>query len=320
MIVAVLLIGTITIIYFRDVVRQNIWDDNLSHAKAISALTYNYMDLAKLYLESQGNSYVVVNAVSDKNMVVLDKTLQSIYGSGIFDFLFITDGAGTVISSYPYSKLAGNNYLDMPYISDVAYTGKAYIGDSKISEVTQRPTIYISTPIKRNDRNVSGVLVGGIDLGAFSDYVLSTQVKDRQYIYMVNRTSHVMLHSNREYVDVMKNFSTVPPVQIVTEGKEGVMEYYNPIELDTRLAAYSPIRDHGWGVIVALPIDVAYRPISNSVWVFIALFSMFLLLSAILLIVIRIHLVDPIVSMSKAASMMPYGDYGRYLPDRKSVV
>jgi len=194
-------------------------DDNLSHAKAIATFTGNYFSLIKLYLESHGDSYLIAEELSEKNNAALRETLRSIHESGLFDFVLVTDFAGKVISSYPYSGFTGNDLMDRPYVQNVISSGSSYISDPKISVITNTPTVYVSVPVKRENGTVVGALVCGVSLRNFSDDVLSTQVKHQQYIYIVNRTGHIMVHNNKYYVDKMENYSMISPVKSVIEGK-----------------------------------------------------------------------------------------------------
>jgi signal transduction histidine kinase len=130
----------------------------------------------------------------------------------------------------------------------------------------------------------------------------------------VNRTGHIMVHNDPVYMATMKNYSSVPAVEKVLNGMEGVIEQYNPVENDIRLSAYSPITAYGWGVVVALPVDVAYKPIWDTLQYFLASLFLLSILAALLAIYLSNYITKPVLDIAKSAARMPDGDYRKYLP------
>ena len=132
---------------------------------------------------------------------------------------------------------------------------------------------------------------------------------------MVNKTGHVMIHKNPEYAMTMRDFTAVPGVQHVLRGETGVTEYYNPVENQSRLGAYAPVEPMGWGVIVALPVDVAYQPVWNATWLAAGIIALFSLIAIGLGLYIGNGITAPIMSMSKATRIaFKTDDYRKLLP------
>jgi hypothetical protein len=67
--IPILIIGAGSALYYQDVVKRNIWDDNLAQAKAVSLHTPTYMDSAMLYLESLADRPLVVKAAEENNAI-----------------------------------------------------------------------------------------------------------------------------------------------------------------------------------------------------------------------------------------------------------
>ncbi|MCD1295475.1 hypothetical protein CUJ83_10740 [Methanocella sp. CWC-04] len=306
-------VGTISSIYYRDQIRQDIWDTNLAQAKAISILTSNYVGSATVYLESQSVRPSVIRALDDGDIAYLNEVLEFIRQTSPFYAAYIIDDNGTIVASYPFSDLVGKNYSEKPHVLNPLKTGSSYVTDASISPIVNKPTIYIGVPIKKDDKTI-GVIVGTIDLTEYSAFVLESQTRNREYTYLVNRTGHIFVHYNKGYMDTMKNYSYVPGVRNVLRGEEGVIEQYNPVENDIRLAAYSPVSKYGWGVVVALPVDIAYQPITETTNAFIIFILFLILLSSVIAYLIGKYFVDPIIKMARATIKMPRGDYRKYLP------
>ena len=113
----------------------------------------------------------------------------------------------------------------------------------------------------------------------------------------------------------MTDFSSVPAVQDVIQGKEGVKEDYNPVEQQYGLAAYSPVNGTGWGVIVAVPTSVVYQPVANMLWLIAGITLALAVISLALAYAFSKSIVDPIMGLFEAAkSITNRREYKQYLP------
>lgn len=335
MTIPILVVGVGSAFYYRDVVKKNIWEDDLAQAKAVSLYTPTYMDSARLYLESLADRPLVIKAVEEKNVTFLNettqyagKTFKTTNDSPIFDEIFITDASGTVVSSYPCGEIIGRDMSSKSSINQSIRFDKTTVSDAALSDVTGKPTIYLVVPIDNSTSNypimqshnatMYGALIGEINLGEYAKAIFGTQVRNNQYIYMVNRTGHVMVHNNYSYMNSMINYSTVPAVQRVLKGEEDVAEAYNPVEHDWRLAAFSPIPKYGWGVVVAMPVEVAYKPISDTTPFIILSIALLTIIAVLLAVYFGYYFAKPILDISKAAAGIPQGEYRHYLPLARS--
>ncbi|WP_424357156.1 ATP-binding protein [Methanocella sp. MCL-LM] len=293
-------------------VRSNIWADNLDQAKAFSSFTTSYVDSASLLIESQAARPSVVEAVHSGNTRFLNDTIMYIQNASTFYAVYVTDSSGQVISSYPYD-FVGRNDTDKLWIDRVFETGNSYVSDAVASEVTGKPAVYLATPIIRDDRTI-GVMVGVLDLYYYSTFIAGAQTQIVKYVYVVNRTGHVMLHTNQSYMDIMQDLSDRPGVQNVLNGQEGVVEQYNPQEDMYKLASYSPIPKYGWGVVISMPAEVAYEPITRATFWFIIFIALVTVLATAIAWLVTTSIVDPIFRLTRATDKIPYGDYHKDLP------
>ncbi len=318
MIIALLMIlpffalGSAGILYYENVIKNNIWDDNLGQAKAISALTVNYVDLSVNYLNSLATRPLVISAIEERNSTYLNVTTQYAANESLeFDSIFVTDSSGNVLSHHSmyYDKnntdQVGQSYYDQPFIRQVINTSMPYVSDATHNIVDGSTTVYIAVPIKDSSNKTIGVFIGSMDLMNYTKTVVGTQVKNQQYIFLVNKSGYVMVHSNKSYMMNMTDFSILPAVQEVMKGHEGVVEQAFPFENDVRLAAYSPVPNYGWGVVVSLPDNVAYQPITQFTWYFLALLPILLLIAGILSVLFGNYIASPLVQMAGTAARIP---------------
>jgi hypothetical protein len=64
-------------------------------------------------------------------------------------------------------------------------------------------------------------------------------------------------------VDRIIDFSNVPVVQKVTKGLGGVERTLSPQDKEPVIAAYQPVAEFGWGVIVEKPESIALAPVKS---------------------------------------------------------
>lgn len=310
--------GIIGAFYFQDTLKHYIWDDNLAQAKGLSSYMDNYVSSLIKDLDSLATRPYVVNEMASinaaNNTSVIDETVRYGVGNSEFYSIFVTDTSGKVISSYPHVDDAGMNLGDKPYVRQVLSSSKSQV-IGPLTNRTGNSTIYISVPITSNSGKLLGVLVGELDPNTMGEKVLYAQEKNRQYIYMVNSTGFVIVHSDKSYMDKLSDFSTVPTVRSVIHGEEGVNEYYNPVEQQNRLAAFSPVKSLGWGVVVAIPTSIAYQPVTNVLWGVAALTLALIIISLALAYLFSKSIIDPILGLYNAArAITNRREYKQHLP------
>ena len=182
--------------------------------------------------------------------------------------LFNSDGIFE--SAIPYdSKLAsyyGTNFSNRDYFKAFSKNHEPYAGELIVPIVSIDHTlILVLIPIKTD----SGKIIGSLVLNLNTDFVTSW-IKEINsgmdgYIYVVdvkgNLISHPSLLKKRELV----NFSALSPVQKSLKGESGVEVSYNSIEKVEQLNSYSPLKDYGWGVVVAQSTSSAFRERNDTI-------------------------------------------------------
>jgi signal transduction histidine kinase len=313
--------GIIGASYFQNVIKQNIWDDNMGQAKAVSALTSSYVNLSVNYLESIADRPLVISAMEDGNQSFLNETtLYTAVQSLEFDTVFITNDSGVVMSynteytNITYPDIIGENYYERPYVGQVIDTSRPYVVAMR-NDINGSSSVYVGVPIRALNNSTIGVIVGTFDMGNYTSMVIGTAVKSSHYIYLVNGSGNIIVHSNESYMKNMTDFSSVPAVQDVIQGRSGVIEQYNPIEKENTLASYYPVNGTGWGVIVAVPTSVAYQPVTDMLWVIGAVTIALAVISLALAYAFSKSITDPILGLYEAArSITNHREYRQYLP------
>ncbi|HMK45688.1 MAG TPA: sensor histidine kinase [Methanocella sp.] len=319
-VVPVVIVGGAGILYYRDVIKHNIWDSNMAEAKSISRFTANYVDLALTYIKSVADRSSLSKALCERNTEFLDFEARYIVNqSNQIDSAFFTDKSGTVLSSYPYTQIVGQSYLDRPYVGEVLNTSRPVVGNAQRSDITGEPTAYLAVPVIDENNTTIGVLVGTLDLFALRDIIEETHAERNPRVYhaILNTTGRIIVHTNRTYMDNMTDFSILPAGASLVAGKEGIIETYFVFEKEYRLAAFSPVPKLGWGIIVGTPLWIAYQPIEESTRAFISLIAGLLVLALLISFIIGKYITEPILRINNAIALVPSGlskDVERNLP------
>lgn len=323
-VVPLLVSGLIGALYFQDVIKHKIWDDDLGQAKAISALTTGYVELSENYLMSIADRPLVIKAVEERSPSFLNETAAYTAVQSIaFDSVFITDSSGEVMSYHTmyanqsYPGIIGKSLLDRPYVGQALRMSRP-VTVAMRNDIYGSSSIYVGVPIRDSNNTTIGTIVGTYDMGNFSSAVIVTSAKSSHYIYLINGSGNVIVHSNRSFMGNMADFTPVPVVKDVIHGKEGVAEQYNPIEKDDRLVAYYPVNNTGWGVVVAMPTSIAYQPVTNVLWVVSAITLAVAAISLALAYVFGKSITDPIMGLYSAArAITNRQEYRQYLPVKR---
>lgn len=316
-VIPLLLIGIGGSIYYQNVLKQNVWDSEQAQARSTANYVDSYMSSSILYLESYSTRVVII-ADLEQNKPHIDNPdiLHQPYTSG-YDSLYVMNISGKVVANYPGASQVGQDFSDRPYVAQVLATQKPVV-IGPIRNETGEPTIYVGVPIKNENGTFLGVIAGALDPDVIAGKILDTPVSGSEYIYLVNGSGNIIVHKNRTYMENILDFSSIPAVQNVFQGNEGVMEYYNSIEGENRLGAYSPIPDLGWGVIVAVPKDVAYAAVNNTLWPIVAITLFLLAISLALAYLFSKSVIDPILGLYDAArAITRREDYLKYLPFKR---
>lgn len=317
--VPLILLGIAGTIYYSEVIKHNIQDEFLKDARMVAQLTASFLDRALFFLEGQAEVTPLVRAVDLQDRPGLDDQMARITdATDIYYWTYVTDAAGKILSSYPYGGIAGTDISASPVFAEPMKSGKTYVTSPISIEITGKPTVIVATPIRKNG-TIIGVLCGALDHYHYADLLNSAMATSTaQTRYIINRTGHIFVHDNRGFMEHVDDFSDRPAVQSVLKGEEGIKEYVDPIEGGLCLGAGAPVKKYGLGVIVAEPLDLAYRPVRDATLMFLGALAVLTLFLIGIALVAGNYLTRPVIRMTNAAEEVSktgnLADLSKYLP------
>ncbi|HTY90954.1 MAG TPA: sensor histidine kinase [Methanocella sp.] len=314
--VPVILLGALGTLYFHNVIKQNVQNDYLEESRVIGSLTSNFLGRSIFAMEAQAGRSQLINALDRRDIAALDDQTEKMdAATPLYYWIFVTDTSGRVLSSSPYGSHVGEDLKDSPYITGPLQTGTTFMGPPALDANTGRLTRFVGTPIK-NGNSTIGVLVGALDVDQFVNVLQSARsLVPLQSIYLVDSSGRVVFSHDKRYITSGLNFLSLPAVQKVLKGEEGVDDLANLSLQGSSIVAYSPVPGYTMGVLVTIPDSAIDRPVDNAT----AMIALAVLLLAALATgmayIIGNYITNPIYRIAAAAKeYQPGMDFGKLLP------
>lgn len=190
------------------------------------------------------------------------------------DRILLTNTAGTLMADLPeVPEVHGKNFSFRDWYQGVSQSGKPYVSDIyKRAAAPRHNVVAMAVPIKADDGTPIGLLVLQLRLDTLFEWSRGIDVGPAGFAYFVDKKGNVAAHPKFPPQGEITNLSISPPVQKALKGEKGVGVFFNPIEKEERVSAYTPIEEYGWGVIVQQPTREAFasrnRQLRNAVVVY----------------------------------------------------
>ena len=128
---------------------------------------------------------------------------------------------------------------------------------------------------------VIGILQLQLKLEPFHEWIQRTDVGAGGFVYIVDQRGRIVSHPLIDTQEVNIDFSAVPVVQKLLLGRGGAEVNYNPVEKEERFAAYEPVKQYGWGVVVTQPARNAFLARSTALRILLSIYLLFVALTMV---------------------------------------
>jgi len=208
------------------------------------------------------------------------------------------------------------------YISPVNYDkdGKPHvtiavplIGFADQQDLTHLSTAEFGT--YRSADDIKGVLIATFSLNDLWKSVLSTQVGNGGYAYVVDDKGNLIAHPDSNFLTKNQNISSVHQVADFLKGTHDVHESVSETGVPV-LGTYDPITRTNWAVIVEEPISSVYASINSFYRIAGAIFVVIALLVVGLSLLFRKRLLAPIKRLAAGAKRLGDGDFSQKIPEK----
>jgi putative methionine-R-sulfoxide reductase with GAF domain len=279
MLLPILILAYISIVPYTETLGEQIKAGNLATAQEVSYLVAEHFN----WSIKVGNYFVstprLVYSVENKDRKGAEERLALLMAAvPDIDRAYLTTPEGILWVDYPPSpEIWGKNMSYRDWYKGVSRDWHPYVSEVYLRDVEpKRYVVSVALPIK-NDSRVIGVVVMQHRLETVQKWVAPVRLGKSGVIYIVDKNGRVVAHP-KEDPKQPPDYSSVPVVEKVKRGVEGVEEVYDPVENKTMLSAYVPVRGTGMGVIAQQPTEEAFAAVklhTNLSLILIALTGIF---------------------------------------------
>ena len=171
-----------------------------------------------------------------------------------------------------------------PYVSEIYQRGaKPRVNVIAAVFPIKKAPSQAAPPVSTADKEgkVIGILQLQLKLEIFQEWIKKTDVGAGGFIYIVDQRGRIVAHPLIDNQEVSIDFSTVPVVQKLLQGRGGAEFNYNPVEKKERFAAYEPVKQHGWGVVVTQPVQAAFLERNTTLRHLLLIYLLFICLTMV---------------------------------------
>lgn len=310
--IAILSMSYLAITNSYNSLKSEIGSSNLAIAKSYSEYLKLYITHNKDIVFFRATHPDVIKAVENWDLNVLNIHLARMKKESPESLGFlIIDRDGTLRASYPYAEGEnGRDYSNEPFFQDTIKKANFSFDKSYINQDLSIPVLPIAYPIKSSNGTVIGILVDLINISKTIE-PFEKSIEMQKSFYIVNNLGEIIYHPDFDYIRNRQNFSSFAAIQEVLAGREGVVEYYNPLEKNIELAAYTPLKEFNWGVAVAQPTAIAYAPANRLINDIILTTGIILGIAFMITVIATNKMTKSILEISRVAKQIASGNYSQ---------
>jgi two-component system, cell cycle sensor histidine kinase and response regulator CckA len=169
------------------------------------------------------------------------------------------------------------------------------------------PTIRYISPIKDSEDQLVGWLEATLNLDFFWELSSKARLNGNHRVYIIDPQKCCLLAKTFTLLLSPKDLERLPILQALADGTTGVWEYQS-FQNQKVIGASAKIPATGWGVIVQIPVAIAYAPIFKIVTLFLGIFAITLLAAAIRgLIFSQHHIIEPVKALQQEIETLSKG-------------
>lgn len=306
-ILIVLIFGGIELYYAQQGIKNDTRVYDLQDSRYLASYVDMYMDnvTSDMYLVS--TSPDTVRAMQGKDIPHIKEIADNLKRDAPqTDIIFFMDPNGSIIySTRPLDVAVVKSYgwYDEALKKDTQYVTGLYH-----SYTLNDSALAILDPIKENN-TIFGRIVVVLQPQTLEDKIQSQMVNPNENIIIVDSNGLLIAHDNRTPLETYTNCSSYPAVQNVLHGKEGVIEDKNTWDSQSRILAFYPVPELGWGVIVSTPTGAIFQPLIKEMAMMMGMLALFMFGLIIVGYFVSNYLTSPITGLSKTIQQISSGNY-----------
>lgn len=279
------------------ILQKDVYMENLKSANHLKSEVDMVIDNIDFTVDMLSGS----KFVQEMNPFLMNTTLDSAVDKNPYIseiYVMDTNGSQLYNSSGRLSNKENKKYFKK------ALEGNTYYSDVMISETTKKPIVIISKPVKKLG-DIVGVISATLDFNKMNQLALKYSPGKSGDSFIVDKSGKVIVHPDEELIEQRYDANNIKPVSEVLKGKTDYTIYTH--EGEEKLAAYTPVKDTGWGVIIQLPKKEAFSELQEQRNELIIAMIIAIIFGLIIAYILSIYITRP---LKKVTEMMSYAAKG----------
>ncbi|ABO51264.1 methyl-accepting chemotaxis sensory transducer [Desulforamulus reducens MI-1] len=226
-------------------------------------------------------------------------------------FESFTGDKGINIMLEPYKYQVGLSRMDFAFrdwFKGATGSMNTYISEVYLSASINKHVVAISTPIKDEYSQLTGVWLGALTLDVLSEKVKNLTFGRTGKIYLVDKNGVIAAHPNKEFTSKITKLDKHPIVSKLLNGQSGTGYYYEPLEKTDVIATFMPVGKTGWGVVVEQSVSEAFGFLNDITHNVIITSLVVSLLAMLFVLCYTRRITKPIDNISTLAAHVAQGD------------
>ncbi len=200
------------------------------------------------------------------------------------DQILLTTPQGIEMADAPsLLSVKGKNFSGYDWYVGVSRGWKSYVsGVYPKGDAYQRNVISVAVPVLADDETVVAILVVEVRLEQVLQWIKEVDVGISGFVYVADRAGKLIAHPRYSPQGDIVDFSSDPSVQKALRGLKGISIDTQPLEKKRQISAYTILPKHGWAVVVAQPVDIAFIERNIALRSLIWIYGLVIILTALL--------------------------------------
>ena len=212
------------------------------------------------------------------------------YDLPFIERITLNDTHGTLMADTPtVPEARKRDFSTQDWYKGVSKDWQAYLSNMYHRIIgPQNNVIAVAIPLI-GDKTPIGILVLQARVENLLIWSTNIDFGPEGFVYFVDSHGNLAAASSMPLQQDIREVSNLLPVKNVLQGKSGVLTFYDPFQKKQEIAAYAPVGNYGWGVVILQPETATltttetYAPIGIVAAGFVLLLSIALTIQLLIL-------------------------------------
>jgi signal transduction histidine kinase len=287
--------------------RSSVFSADAHDSDLIADYVQVYLGSVETPVEMVSEDSGTVSAIRERNLTHVKEVFRELVSATPQeDIAFMVDRDGRLL----YSTCSTATPPMGPEIDEILKesSNRSYVTDIFYSGEFRGYVFAVVSPIRYEDR-IIGYVYDEIDPSGLQAFMVREKHFPVYHFILVDRHGRIIVHDDRSIMDGHSNLSTYLPVIKALSGEAGVMDDPGIFDCKPCISAYHPVKDIGWGLVVATKADVPYGQLEGYLLRIMSVCLLFVLALTVFGYFASRYLIDPVERLSATMGRVSGGDY-----------